>query len=302
MTPYIISLTTIPPRFDKIGPTLRDLTNQKAKPLEIRLNLSRQYRRFPGELPSLADLPEGITVHWSDVDYGPATKILPTVSDWQGKDIDILFCDDDQKYAPNWATQFLEKRKQHLNKCIVGKGYDLINRPLGYRYLRAHCRHPRAELRHKGIGYRLLRASSLTMVKPRPLVADGYVDILEGFRGALIKPDFLPKEVFDIPDVLWTVDDPWLSGHLERNDVPIWQMSHVKMPARPYGAHFSDRLGKYVYKAHGRLQADTACIEYFRNKYGIWPGEKENPELAPPISWRHFFGKPVPFNSAAKKA
>lgn len=275
MSPYIISLTTIPPRFDKIGPTLRDLTNQKAKPLEIRLNLSRQYRRFPGELPSLPDLPEGVTVHWSDVDYGPATKILPTVSDWQGKNIDILFCDDDQMYPPNWSSRFLDARNDHPETCIIGRGYDLSNRKKGHRYHREFDRFPRAKKREKDLKYRLFRACTLTLIKPPKLVQDGYVDILEGYRGALVKPHFFPPETFEIPDILWTVDDPWLSGHLERNGIPIWLMTGVQRPNRNYDAHLSDALNSLVYRDHGRMRADTACIEYFRETYGIWKGAKE---------------------------
>lgn len=298
MKPYVISLTTIPPRFSKIGPTLKDLLSQRVKPLEIRLNIARQYRRFPGELPSLPELPEGITVHWCNTDYGPATKVLPTLRDYQDADHDILFCDDDQKYSPTWAQEFLKTRLDQANSAIVGKGYDLMRRPLGYRYNRQHNRHPRARARHKGLGYRSFRASTLTMIKPRPYVAAGHVDILEGYRGALVRPSFFPKEVFDIPDILWTVDDPWLSGHLERKNVPIWLMNHVPLPAQPYGAHFSNRLGKYVYKDYGRLKADTACIDYFRETYGIWPGEKEDPRHAPKLSWLHFFGVPIPFHSS----
>lgn len=295
MTPYIISLTTIPPRFDKIGPTLRDLTNQKAKPLEIRLNLSRQYRRFPGELPSLPDLPEGVTVHWSDVDYGPATKILPTVTDWQGKDIDILFCDDDEIYEPEWSSYFLNQRTEHPDKCIVAKGYNLTDRKVGHRYNREYATFPRAQRPQKGLWYRTRRAATLGMHKPSYYQADGIVDILEAYRGVLVKPDFFPEETFDIPDILWTVDDPWLSGHLERNGIPIWLLSKMKMYKQNYEAHYSDALHNLVYRDHDRLKADTACIDYFRDTYGIWRGWKETPETALKKNIRHFFGKPLGF-------
>ncbi len=298
MKPYVISLTTIPPRFSKIGPTLKDLVSQRTKPVEIRLNLTKEYRRFPGELPSLPDLPEGITVHWCDTDYGPATKVLPTVLDYQDTDHEILFCDDDQKYGPTWAEEFLKTREEQPNKVIAGKGYDLIQRPLGYRYNRVHTRFPRAQIRQKRVGYRAMRVATMTLYKPRPYVADGHIDIMEGFRGVLVRPSFFPKEVFDIPDILWTVDDPWLSGHFERNNVPIWLMTNVPLPAHPYRAHFSDRLGKYVYKDHGRLKADTASIDYFRETYGIWPGEKEDPANAPDATWAQFFGAPIPFHSS----
>ncbi|GAA6208338.1 hypothetical protein NBRC116601_16310 [Cognatishimia sp. WU-CL00825] len=297
MTRVIISLTTIPPRFAKIGPTLRDLLAQDIEIAEIRLNLARQYRRFPGELPSLPALPEGITLHWSPEDFGPATKLLPTLLDHRNEDsTEILFCDDDQRYGTDWARQFLRHRRLQPDSCIVGKGYDLIHRPLGHRYDRIFTRFPRAQKRVKGAGYRLFRASTLCMIKPRPYEKDGYVDVLEGYRGAMVRPNFFPSEVFNIPEILWTVDDPWLSGHLERNGVPIWLMSDVDLPAQPYRAHFSDRLGAYVYRDHGRLAADTACLDYFRETYGIWQGAKEDSPTTPQGSLQHWLGKPPPIN------
>lgn len=277
MPATVISLTTIPPRFSKIGATLQDLLRQDVKIDEIRLNIARHYRRFPGALPSLPPLPEGITVHLCDHDYGPATKLLPTLADHRGRNTEILFCDDDQPYEPGWARRLLEARKTQPDSCIVGKGYDLESRRPGHRYFIEDAPQPRAKRRPKGLGYRLWRAATLGLHKPRPYVADGHVHILEGYRGALVRPAFFPPEVFDIPDILWTVDDPWLSGHLTRNRVPIWMLANARAYPAAYSAHFTHRLGAFVYKAHDRLAADSACIDYFRETYGIWPGRKEAP-------------------------
>ena len=296
----VISLTTIPPRFDKIGKTLRDLVNQTAKFDEIRLNISRNYRRFPGELPSLPSLPEGVTLHMCDEDFGPATKVLPTALDPQNKGAEILFCDDDQPYEPSWAQKFLDARKDHPDACIVGRGYDLDDRVLGHRYKLDYTLLPRAERRKKNLGYRMIRLCTGTFVKPRKYVADGYVDILEGFRGVLVRPEFFPKETYQIPDILWTVDDPWLSGHVTRNNVPIWMLSDFKDHARAYEAHFTSRLAKLVYKEHGRLKADSACIDYFRDTYGIWQGFRETPATAPEKTIAHFFGRDLPIGPDAR--
>ncbi len=266
----IISLTTIPPRMDKIAPTLRDLLQQSADVKEIRLYIPRSYKRFdftPDDIPAL---PEGITLCLVDEDLGPATKILPAARDFQGQDVEILFCDDDQPYDSGWAQRFLDARKLQPGCCIVANGYDLEHRPAGAQYYIERDQAPRAKKRIKGVGYRLFRLATLLQVKPRPFLEDGYVDILEGFRGVMIRPEFIPPEAFDIPDILWTVDDPWLSGHLTRNGVPIWLYADAPPWQQPYKAHFSDRLGAFVYKDHGRLEADTAVIEYFRNTYGIW--------------------------------
>jgi hypothetical protein len=237
----IISLTTIPPRMDKIAPTLRDLLNQSADVKEIRLCIPRSYKRFDFTRDDIPALPAGITLCLVDEDLGPATKILPAVRGFQGQDVELLFCDDDQPYDVHWAQRFLEARKQQPDCCIVAKGYDLENRPAGGQYYIERDQAPRAKRRVKGLGYRLLRLATLLRHKPGPFTRDGYVDILEGFRGVMIRPEFIPPETFDIPDILWTVDDPWLSGHLTRSGVPIWLYADAPSWQQPYKAHFSDR-------------------------------------------------------------
>ena len=270
MPDLVVTLTSIPTRFDKITPTLRDLLRQTADIAEIRLYISRKYRRFPDSKFDPPKVPEGIKVCMVDEDYGPATKILPAVKDFQGQNVELLFCDDDQPYDPNWAQRFLDERKRKPNCCIVERGYDLEYRPKGHCYYIERDAFPRAERRVKGLKYRLRRMASLFTSKPTPYTTSGYVDILEGFGGVMVRPEFFPTEVFDIPDILWTVDDPWLSGHLTRNNIPIWLHSNEQQWRRPYNAHFSDRLGAFVYKQHGRSAADSASIDYFRSKYGIW--------------------------------
>lgn len=276
MSDLIISLTTIPPRMNLIGPTLQDLLNQNADVKEIRLYIPRKYRRFKFSPDDIPQMPKGITVCLVDEDLGPGTKVLHAVRDFRGQDIEILFCDDDQPYDPGWARRFLEARKKQPNCCIVEKGYDLDTRPNGSKYHIKKALVPRAKRRIKGLDYRLFRLRTLFTQKRTPFVEDGYVDVLEGYRGAMIRPEFIPKETFTIPDILWTVDDPWLSGHMTRIGVPIWLFADTPLWKSPYKAHFRERLGAFVYKDHGRLAADTACFEYFRDTYGIWQDCDDN--------------------------
>lgn len=271
----ILSLSTIPPRFQFIQRTLRTLLEQTLRPDEIRLNLCRSYRRFPGEVPGLPPLPEGVSVRWGEIDYGPATKVLPTIADHRGQDVEILFCDDDQAYRPELVETLVSRRALHPDSCICGRGYNLSERPKGHRYFVTGGHKPRAVLRKKGLWYRALRTASLGLWKPPPRLQDGHVDILEGFGGALVRPGFFPDEVFDIPDILWTVDDPWLSGHLTRRQVPILAVNQPVIARTDKAMHKLNPLGKFVHKSVGRLEADTRCIDYFRETYGIWPGRSE---------------------------
>ncbi|MDP2063952.1 MAG: glycosyltransferase family 2 protein [Phaeovulum sp.] len=284
MSDLIISLSTIPPRFPHIGQTLADLLALDADIAEIRLNIPKHYRRFPDvSAETLSGIPKGVRVVRVEEDLGPATKILPTVAELRGQDVEILYCDDDQHYDRPWARRFLKARAEQPDACIVERGYDFETRPKGSEYYIERQWFPRAKRRHKGLAYRAWRAATLCRKKLPVYTESGYVDVAEGFRGVMIRPGFIPDAAFDIPDILWTVDDPWLSGHMTRIGVPIWLFADAPHDRLPYEAHNHHRLGTYVYKDHGRLAADTRCIEYFRTTYGIWQDRKagqRQPETA----------------------
>ena len=98
----------------------------------------------------------------------------------------------------------------------------------------------------------------------------GYVDILAGFGGVMVRPNFFGDSAWRIPDILWTVDDVWLSGCLESQGIPIW----LNAKSKPSIKETSDEvehaaLRNLVYKGHDRKAANKQCIAYFRKNYGI---------------------------------
>ena len=108
---------------------------------------------------------------------------------------------------------------------------------------------------------------------PSKTISSGYVDILEGWGGVLVRPEFFDEEAFEIPDILWSVDDVWLSGCLERLNIPIWLNAIDKV--RPKGnskAVKEAALSSYICDGHDRMSSNRLCIDYFRKTYGIWGG------------------------------
>ena len=97
----------------------------------------------------------------------------------------------------------------------------------------------------------------------------GRVDICKGYGGVLVRPHFFDRAAFDIPDLLWTVDDIWLSGRLALAGVPIWKVANADDAVKTDLADV-DALVDYVYADHRREQANVACIRYFQETYGIW--------------------------------
>ena len=103
---YAISLTSIPPRLDRLGPVLDSLLAQDAPPAEIILCLPRSYRRFPGQVtPPI--LPRGVRLLWAEQDLGPATKALIPARTVKGEIDRLIWCDDDWIYPPHWARTLL---------------------------------------------------------------------------------------------------------------------------------------------------------------------------------------------------
>lgn len=275
----IVSLSSIPPRFDKLGPTLDCLLRQTAKIDRIIVYIPAQYRRFPDWDGVLPEVPEGVEIHRCEADLGPATKVLYAARVFRGQDIDILLCDDDRRYKPHWAKAFVDARADHPDACIAIAGFEADRygqsqmkdrpQPRAKRSSRAWNLRFQAqmvwEFLFPPVQRKYLREPTRALYK-----TSGYVDCFEGFGGALVKPDFFDDAAFQIPEVIWAVDDVWLSGNLARKGVPIWALADQHdtqhTPAGVYEA-----LHKAQIEGADRDDANKAAIAYFRDTYGLWP-------------------------------
>ena len=298
MTQVIVSLSTIPPRFPFIGQTLRSLLNQSVRPDRIEVWIPRSYRRFPEHSFRLPDVPDGVTIEVTDEDLGPATKILPCVRKYRGTDTRIVYVDDDRRY---W-NRFLETRLQAAAKrpdmCIAAIGSDVgffLRGGGGVDKIKVtgwggggvkgnYTRLPRIKPRRGGlknlpsnIPYWIRREIAFARDKGSRFMlwpSDcGYADIAEGFSGVLVKPDMFNDEAFDIPPILWAVDDIWLSGCLARKDIPVWVEKIVVKGGSENNQSDNgsiSTLAKAVIDGHDRRQANRAAIRYFQDNHRIW--------------------------------
>lgn len=270
----IISLSTIPPRFPLIEPTLRSLLAQNSRVDEIRLYVPRSYRRFPDYDGAVPMVPKGITLIRVDEDLGPASKVLCASRDLRGTAASILFCDDDKIFDPDWAANLFDAQDERPHECVA-----LIGKPIPAAVRRKSARLPVAQ---RGSGreleYRLRRLrQQLASLKGkdapremrRPVREAGYVDILQGLGGAVIRPAFFDDAAYDIPEVIWAVDDVWLSGILAKNGVPIWLPKGLKMPASS-DANAVDSLYRSTIEGADRLEANRRCIAYMQERFGVW--------------------------------
>lgn len=284
--PTIITLTSIPPRFGHLGPTLASLLAQDLPAAEIVLTIPQHYRRFPDWDGSLPSVPKGVTLRRCAEDHGPATKLLPTLGHYAGQAVDILFCDDDSLYAPGWHRAFKAARAEHPRACISASAQHLPGLETAPR---APDRMPRMR--------RWTRAT-LRDLRPLPdpapiLRVSGYADLLEGWAGAMVRPEFFTPALFSIPPVLWAVDDPWVSGQLEANGVPIWCSAEIPPPRRRHDVGGIEGLVASVIDGHDRDAADLACIRHCQRHLGIW-GQQPAPLTRLVLAFRRMLRRAVP--------
>lgn len=123
----VASLTTSPSRIHMLGPTLTSLDHQTRPPDAIILNLPLTFQRT-GETYSVPDWIQRnhprVVINRVRVDYGPATKLIPTLA--LERDSYILVVDDDQRYSPYLLERFLNAASPRRAVCQTGMSSYLV--------------------------------------------------------------------------------------------------------------------------------------------------------------------------------
>lgn len=283
MSKYIISLSTIPPRFDQLGPTLDSLLAQTVPPEKVLLYIPRSYKRFPEYDGHLPKVPEGVEIRITDTDFGPASKVLPAVQEFRDAGVDIFFGDDDQIYPPFLVERMLAARAHKPDACIAVCG-ALFVASEGKKRSFAHTPRWVRKWRITDVPYQLryfvewsvtkARGQHFTQPPRNSTLRPGYADGFEGYLGALVRPHFFPEACFDVPEFAFPVDDIWLSGHLTYAGHPTWVIGGRKEPlleARVTDYGFNEHaLFLSLFGGKDRYQIEDIVVQYFRDTFGIW--------------------------------
>ena len=99
---YVVSLTSIPPRYATLRPVLDSLLQQRPPPSRVLLHVSSS--------PREDTLPDGVEVVLVPEDVGPITKVFYVVSNPSIPDeCAVLVCDDDCVKPAGWAARLLSQ-------------------------------------------------------------------------------------------------------------------------------------------------------------------------------------------------
>ena len=141
--PVVLSMTTVPWRLhDDFARKVISLLDGLPAHVELHLNvphvLQRKRLAYPPIPPALQTHPR-ISVFRTH-DYGPITKLIPTLHRALGKPVLIVVLDDDNVYSPRYVralvngmtphTRFIRSKLAHLHGQTFPQGYSGIAIPM----------------------------------------------------------------------------------------------------------------------------------------------------------------------------
>ena len=257
-SPVVVSLTTIPSRLPFIDDTHKSLMRQTRAPARILLNLPKFSKReaAPYLVPEQLRRLKSVEIVECE-DWGPATKIIPSVSTLPADQM-IVVVDDDRIYAPNLIAD-LESASLGSPEAAFGmSGWiapaDLVDRPTTLH-------------------------SNLFKKPPAPVRATRLssplaVDILQGLSGYLVKPRFFDSDRLTdyttAPASARLVDDVWISGALQGDEFVV--------PARRTNFQAKHRSAFYKRTSLGRINRgdgdhdsrnNTVMLKHFADVWSV---------------------------------
>jgi hypothetical protein len=195
MNKVFLSLTTIPSRLNKkvdntLQFVLNCLENLSYENYEVHLNIPFFYNKTGEEyqIPDWLIETNKLRIFRTE-DYGPATKLVPTVKRLEKPESTIIVLDDDLSYENDFIEYHLNKRKLHPNAALGFAGLESKTDGICY-----YC-----TARNEDIEVNIL---------------EGYKTV--SFQRSFFKNDF---ETFILENMSWD-DDMLVSAYLAKENIP----------------------------------------------------------------------------------
>lgn len=200
-TKVIVSVTTIPSRWDLLKKAVDSLVAQRFKPDHIYVVVPRTSKRegTPYNVPVWLKGHPRVEILDIETDFGPASKLLGPLSLNLDPDTIIVTFDDDSEY------------EEHVLEKLVDRA----------------IRYPGAAIGFSGINVeRLIKTGEYELVyeqfgrrpqDPTP------ANVIEGYCGVAYRAGFFDAGVvgtLGYPEDVFFVDDFWFSGYLAKKGIP----------------------------------------------------------------------------------
>lgn len=163
----VISFTTLPNRINKIKPMLNSLLDQTVKVDQIALNVPYNHKGVKYNIPD--EYKDIVNIFRVGKDYGPGTKIIPTLLREGECDTKIIYLDDNLVYGEDFIETLLNESKKYPNMAIYTRenmkssggvliqpeffNKDVINHEMNYfddEWLRQNLKVEKQKIKYRG--------------------------------------------------------------------------------------------------------------------------------------------------------
>ena len=223
----IISFTTVPGRINKSKYTIASILNQTIRVDEICIYIPNKSRKnieyiIPKWMKNLENNLPQFTIKRCNKDWGPATKIIPALIEFENTNSILIYIDDDIIYNKNMIETLISYSKLYPNYAICNQGWN-VERWNGKSSI------IRRTLHHATKYFPTLDPYNYT-----------FTDVMQGFSGVLVKPRFFDNNKIvktnQYPQEVFFVDDVYISGHL--NNQNIKRISTLTQSGIPFFEEF----------------------------------------------------------------
>ena len=114
----------------------------------------------------------------------------------------------------------------------------------------------------------LFNSKKVKPVRSRWFSTPGQIDIMEGYGGVLVRPEFFKPDDLYIPDPIWRVDDIWLSGLLAKRKIPVLANYYSRIPQAHDETIYA--LAEEITNGLSRQDLNQLAIKHFQKNYGVW--------------------------------
>jgi hypothetical protein len=112
----IVSITTTPNKISKLKPVLNSILDQTVKIDQIALNIPYKYNGNEYKIPE--EFTKFVSVYRCGMDYGPGTKLIPTLLREDECGTIIITLDDDQIYGKDFIETLIYESNKNPNNAI----------------------------------------------------------------------------------------------------------------------------------------------------------------------------------------
>lgn len=130
----VVSFTTSPTRINKCGPMINSILDQSRRPDLFLLNIPEEFARTGDTYVVPKYIRKSLTVNRIAVDYGPATKIVPSVlylreraDTYDPEHTRIIYLDDDIAYPKKMVETYEKMIPPNDNNVWTSTGFDFVN-------------------------------------------------------------------------------------------------------------------------------------------------------------------------------